>query len=187
MSDASTAALRYSPPAQAFHWLTVLFVAAAWTLGVLGDDLPKGSIRHMGEFVHVILGEMVALLLLLRVVWRFVTPAPALETTRFGAPALLATRLVHLALYALLVAVPVVGVVTLFHGGEPLSLFGVVDIPSPWPRNRELKHYSKEIHELLAHALVLLAVLHASAALAHHYVMKDRALKRMLPAFLGAD
>lgn len=186
MAESATVS-RYSPPAQIFHWLTVFFVAAAWTLGVLGDDLPRGSIRHIGEFVHIIFGELVVLLLLLRVVWRFVTPAPPLEKTRFGAPAALATKLGHLAIYALLLAVPVVGVVTLFHGGEALSLFGVVDIPSPWPKNRELKHYSKEIHELLAHLLVMLAALHAAAALTHHFVLKDRTLKRMLPAFLSAD
>ncbi len=183
MSDASPAS-RYSAPAQIFHWLTVLFVAAAWTLGVLGDDLPKGSIRHMGEFAHIMLGELVVLLLVLRIVWRFVTPAPPPIPTRFGVAGELATRLVHFAIYALLFAVPVVGLVTLFHGGEPLSIFGIVDIPSPWAKNRELKHYSKEIHEFLAHTLVILAGLHAAAALAHHYLLKDRTLKRMLPAVL---
>lgn len=177
---------RYSQPSQIFHWLTVLFVGVAWTLGILGDDLPKGSIRHMGEFVHVMCGELVVLLLLLRVVWRFVTPAPPSEPTRFGTVAGLATKLGHLALYALLLAVPVVGLVTLFNGGEALSVLGVYDIPSPWPKNRELKHNSKEIHELLANTLIVLAMLHAAAALAHHYVLKDRTLKRMLPAiFFG--
>lgn len=184
MSQAAPAS-RYSPPAQLFHWLTVLCVALAWTLGVLGDDLPKGSIRHLGEFAHVTLGECVVLLLVLRLVWRFKTPAPAPAPNRFGAPALLATKIVHLALYGLLIAVPLVGLVTLYHGGEPLPLFGLADIPSPWPRNRELKHYSKEIHELLAHLLVLLAALHAGVALAHHYVLKDATLKRMLPALPG--
>jgi cytochrome b561 len=186
MADAATIS-RYSPPAQIFHWLTVLFIAAAWTLGVIGDDLPRGPLRHTGELIHILSGEVVVLLLLLRLVWRFVTPAPPLEQTRFGALAALATKLGHLAIYALLFAAPVVGLVTLFHGGEPLPLFGIAEIPSPWPRNRELKHYSQEIHELLAHVLLLLAVLHAAAALAHHYVLKDRTLKRMLPAFFSAD
>jgi cytochrome b561 len=186
MSDPS-APSRYSPPAQIFHWLTVLCVAAAWTLGVLGDELPKGSIRHMGEFVHVLFGEAVVLLLVLRIVWRFVAPAPALEPTQFGVAGEFAAKLGHLALYGLLLAVPVVGLVTLFHGGEALSLFGAYDIPSPWLKNRELKHYSKEIHEFLAHMLIVLATLHASTAIAHHHVLKDRTLKRMLPAAILGD
>ena len=182
-SDAATAS-RYSPPAQVFHWLTALFVIGAWTLGVVGDELPTGSIRHLGEFIHVIMGEVVVLLLVLRLIWRVKTPAPPPEPTGFGAPAALAAKLGHVALYGLLAAVPVVGLVTLFHGGEALSVFGVADIPSPWPKNRELKHYSKEIHEFLAHTLIVLALLHAAAALAHHYVLKDRTLTRMLPASL---
>lgn len=173
---------RYSPPAQLFHWLTVFFVLAAWTLGLLGDELPRGPIRHAGEFVHVILGELVVLLLASRVIWRFLSTVAAPEPTRFGPFADLAARALHLILYALLLAVPVVGVVTLFHGGEALPLFGVYDIASPWPKNRELKHNSKEIHELLAHSLIVLAMLHAAAALAHHYLLKDGTLRRMLPA-----
>jgi cytochrome b561 len=172
---------RYSPPARFFHWLTVLCVFSAWGLGLIGDDLPRGPIRHTGEFVHILIGETVVLLLVLRLAWRFITPAPLPEATRFGLAGDMATRGVHLALYGFLLAVPVVGVVTLFHGGEALSLYGLFDIPSPWPKNRELKHNSKEIHELLAHLLIVLALLHAAAALAHHYVFRDGVLKRMLP------
>ena len=39
----------------------------------------------------------------------------------------------------------------------------------------------KNVHELLAHALLILASLHALAALVHHYVLKDDTLRRMLP------
>lgn len=184
--NANATEFRYSPAAQIFHWLSVLLVATAWTLGILGDELPKGSIRQLGEFIHIMLGEAVALLLVLRLVWRFVSPPPPDDPSPFGPVADAAAKLVHLALYGLLFAVPVVGVVTLFHGGEALSLFGLYDVPSPWPRSRELKHYSKEIHELLAHALILLAFLHAAAALAHHYILQDRTLKRMMPAFFGS-
>jgi cytochrome b561 len=39
----------------------------------------------------------------------------------------------------------------------------------------------KEVHEILANALVMLAGLHAAAALIHHWVLRDRTLTRMLP------
>jgi cytochrome b561 len=39
----------------------------------------------------------------------------------------------------------------------------------------------KEVHEVLAHALVILAAVHAGAALVHHWLLGDRTLVRMLP------
>lgn len=177
--------MRYHPMSQIAHWLSAFLVIAAWTLGLLGDELPKGPPREMGEFAHILLGEGVVLLLVLRLVWRVVAPAPPPEPTRLGALADLGAKLAHLALYALLFAVPAVGLATLFAGGESLSVFGLFDIASPWPKNREIKHSYEGIHEFMAHGLMALAALHAAAALAHHYWLRDATLKRMLPASFG--
>lgn len=177
--------MRYHPLSQAAHWLSALLVVAAWATGLLGDALPKGPPREMGEFTHILLGEGVVVLLVLRVVWRVVAPAPPSEPR--GALSDLAVKLGHLALYALLAAVPAVGLVTLFAGGESLSIFGLYEIASPQPKNRELKHFYEEIHEALAHLLMALAALHALAALVHHLWLRDSTLKRMLPARLAGD
>lgn len=183
MSSKSLAA--YSPFSQILHWLSAALVVAAWTLGLLGDELPKGAPRQMGEFVHVILGEAVVALLVLRVISRVADPPPPAAPTALGGLLDFGSKLAHVALYALLLAVPAVGVATLFAGGEALSVFGLFDIASPWPKNRETKHYYEEIHEFLAHGLIALAGLHAVAALFHHYVLGDRTLKRMLPPAPG--
>ncbi len=179
MAGASTPT-RYSFNAQIYHWLTVILVVGAWTLGIVGDDLPRGPIRHYGETIHVACGEAVLFLLVLRLALRVVPPAPVAEAYPHSL-AIYAAKIVHLSLYALLFAVPAAGILTLFYGGEPLAIFGMHDIPSPWLKNRELKHYALEIHELFANLLLFLAGLHAVAALIHHYVLKDSALKRMLP------
>jgi cytochrome b561 len=172
---------RYSPTAQIYHWLTVILVVGAWTLGILGDDLPRGPIRHYGELIHVACGESVLFLLVLRLALRLASAAPGAET--HGSPlATYAAKIVQLCLYFLLFAVPAAGILTLFYGGEPLTIFGIYDIASPWLKNRELKHNAGEIHELFANLLLSLAGLHAVAALLHHYVLKDSVLKRMLPA-----
>jgi cytochrome b561 len=86
-----------------------------------------------------------------------------------------------LALYLLLLAVPAAGVLTLFAGGEALPVFGILDIPSPWVKDRAFKHSIKDVHEYLAHGLVALAAMHAVAAIVHHRVYRDNTLKRMLP------
>jgi cytochrome b561 len=68
-----------------------------------------------------------------------------------------------------------------FARGEPLPLFGLCEIPSPWTVDRAFARSVKEVHEVLANALVMLAALHAVAALIHHWVFRDRTLARMLP------
>ena len=92
-----------------------------------------------------------------------------------------AGRLAHYALYALLIAAPVAGIVLQFARGEPLQLFGLAEITSPWSANRAFARTVKEVHEVLANGLVIFAGFHAAAALVHHWVFRDRTLVRMLP------
>ena len=92
-----------------------------------------------------------------------------------------AARIAHYALYALLVAVPVAGIVLHFARGDALPLLGLAEIPSPWIKDRAFARNVKGVHEILAHALVILALFHAAAALIHHWVFRDRTLVRMLP------
>jgi cytochrome b561 len=45
-----------------------------------------------------------------------------------------------------------------------------------------LRHTITDVHQVVAWAIILLAALHALAALVHHYVLRDDVLARMLPA-----
>jgi cytochrome b561 len=173
---------RYSPTAQLLHWGSVLLVGFAWVLGTIGDDLPKGSIRQLGEFIHVSAGQLIVAFLLMRLIWRAIAPPPPAEATPLGPWADRGGRALHFVLYMLLAAVPIAGIVTLFAGGDGLPLFGFGEIPSPWLKDKAFEHNAKEVHETLANTLVVLATLHAGVALAHHFYFQDRTLKRMLPS-----
>ncbi len=96
-------------------------------------------------------------------------------------------RIVHFVLYGLLAMGPIAGLVTLFAGGDRLSFFGLGSILSPWVKDKAFAHSAKEIQEMLANALVILAIFHASAALVHHFYFKDRTLKRMLRDVFDAE
>ena len=65
--------------------------------------------------------------------------------------------------------------------GNPLPFFGLWDIGSPWPTDRAMARSLLRVHEYLADALLILAGVHAAAALMHHYLFEDRTLLRMLP------
>ncbi len=160
----------------------MLLVGFAWVVGDFGDDLPKGSFRELGEFIHVSAGQLIVALLVMRLVWRVITPPPLPEATPLGLWTDRGGRVMHFMLYALLAAVPIAGIVTLFAGGDGLPLFGYGEIPSPWLKDEAFEQNAKEIHETLANALIILAMFHASAALVHHFYFKDRTLKRMLPS-----
>lgn len=166
---------------QLLHWLTVGLVVLAWALGAFDDALPKGTARAAGLFVHISAGLAILAVLAARLLWRLADPPPPLEPTVLGAWLDRAGRLAHYALYALLIAAPVAGIVLQFARGDALPLFGLFEVPSPWPANRTFARNVKEFHEVLANGLVILAGLHTTAALVHHWVFRDRTLVRMLP------
>jgi cytochrome b561 len=74
------------------------------------------------------------------------------------------------------------GITLQFARGDALPLFGLLEIASPWSADCALTRSLKGIHEVLANALMIIAGLHAAAALAHHYIFRDRTLLRMLPS-----
>src|SRR3954452_20192007 len=127
----------YGAAAQALHWATVLLVILAWALGTFDDALPKGAARAARLFVHISAGLAVPALVMLRLVLRIVDPPPALERTRFGKWAEATARLGHYSLYALLIAVPISGTVAQFARGNPVPVFGLFEIASPWLRDKD--------------------------------------------------
>jgi len=171
----------YGAIPKSVHWLTVALVVVAWLLGTFGDDLPRGKASDVGMFVHVTAGLLIIALLVVRILWRFVDAPPPAEATPLGGWIEALGKLTHLALYVLLAAAPIIGIVLQFARGDALPIFGLTEIASPWMKDREFARSIKGIHEALSNALVILAVLHASAALIHHWVWRDRTLKRMLP------
>jgi cytochrome b561 len=175
----------YGPIAKTLHWVTVLLVIIAWTLGMFGEELSEDSARTSGLLTHIWIGLAVLVVAVVRIPWRIANPPPKIVPTEFGRwlvewtdPA---SRLMHYVLYGLLVLVPALGIALQFAEGHSLPLFGLLEIPSPWVANKALAHNLKEAHEILANILVILAAFHMAAALVHHIVFGDNTLRRMLP------
>jgi cytochrome b561 len=163
------------------HWAVVVLVLGAALTGLFGEDLPRGAIREAGLFAHISFGIAILSFAIARLLWRLADPPPAPIDTPLGPWGELAGQVAHYAIYALLIAIPVAGIMLQFARGEPLPVFGLFDIASPWTADRAFAHDVKEVHEALANALLALVGLHAAAALVHHYVFHDRTLLRMLP------
>jgi cytochrome b561 len=175
---------RYDGVAQLLHWLTALLVIAAWSLGEFDDVLPKGAGRVAGLFAHISVGLAILAIVSVRVPWQMAY-RPLHETAKVGTWVMAWTgpvaRIAHYTMYMLLAAVPITGIVLQFARGNAVPLFGFGAISSPWAMDRAFASNAKEIHEFAANALVILAFIHALAALLHHFVLRDRTLLRMLP------
>ena len=171
----------YGAIPKSLHWLTVALVIIAWLLGTFGDELPRGAARSTGLFIHISAGVAVLILLVVRLGWRLLDRPPPPETTPFGSWLEFLGKVTHVALYALLAATPIVGIILQFARGDALPLFGLGEIASPWVRDRAFARSLKEVHETLYNILMILAAFHALAAMAHHWVLRDRTLDRMLP------
>jgi cytochrome b561 len=170
----------YGAVAMTLHWAVVVLVLFAWLTGQFGEALPRGPQREAGELIHILLGLSICALVAARMFWRLADPPPP-EDSAIGRWSGWVARAMHYIMYALLVAVPVAGIVLQFARGHALPVFGLFEIASPWVADRNFAHTVKEIHETLANGLLVLVGLHAAAALVHHYVLHDRTLLRMLP------
>ncbi|MDQ0506087.1 cytochrome b [Xanthobacter agilis] len=176
---------RYPPLARSLHWLTVLAVLVIYGVTYLEAFFARGTPeRAMIWWTHISVGLVLILILALRIPNRLFgrMPAPSAQLSR---PVALASEVAHGLLYLLLIVTPLVGIYLAFLRGDAVTFFSLFTIPSPVPVDRTFGRTVKEVHEVLANALVILALLHAAAAVAHHVVLKDDVLRRMLPGRRG--
>jgi cytochrome b561 len=64
------AIVRYDPVAQVFHWVVAIAVVAAYALGLVREEMPRGEFRSALLSLHMSLGLLVFGLSVLRFVWR---------------------------------------------------------------------------------------------------------------------
>jgi len=170
----------FGTPSRVLHWLAALAIAAAWAVGTVMGDLPRGPSRTAGNDLHFALGTLVLTLTALRLLWRLFNPRPAaLPETPLWQERV--AQLAHLGLYVLMFAVPLSGVLAAWFGGKAVNLLWVTAIASPWTRDRAWEKAAEEVHETLANGLLVLVALHVAAALWHHVVRGDGTLRRILP------
>lgn len=177
MQPVSPNARRYDTRTIFFHWTTVVLVAAQWALAQVIDDFPRGMPRVAAKSTHIVLGLVIAAVLLGRVLWR-ATRGTRLPPADRGALHVVA-KLTHWGLYGLLAAALLLGMFTAWAQGD--SIYGMFKIPAYMPGNPDLGDQVAGVHGTVVTALLILAGVHAAAALVHQYVWRDGLLRRMLP------
>lgn len=169
---------RYRPGAIAFHWAMFVLVVIVGVLGLLHDSWPKQT-QAFWINVHALIGILLWVLLLARFGYRVRHSPPPLPSA-MGALSRHFSSPVHLALYALMFVIPIVGFVTFVYHGRVFH-FGLFDINFGIKKDPAIFEPTEDIHGYLAYALFALAGLHALAALWHQFILHDHVLTRIWP------
>ncbi len=163
-----------------FHWLSVLLVVGLFILGLwmVGLDYYSEWYRF-APHMHKSIGVIFIIFVVLRIVWRIVNVNPSPLETHTKLEHVL-SKLVHVALYGMLILMLPTGYLITTGGGQPLEVFNWFVIPSLVSGIEGLEYAALEVHELLAFGIIGLAGLHGIAAIKHHCWDKDKTLLRML-------
>lgn len=171
---------RYGSLSIGIHWLMLLVFIAVYACIELRELYPKGSDpREALKTWHFMLGMLVFVLVWPRLLARLSGPTPGIQPEPPSWQQI-AAKLLHLALYALMIVMPLTGWLLLSATGKPIPFFGL-ELPALISENKDLAKPLKEIHEFVGTAGYYLIGLHAAAALYHHYIQHDNTLTRMLP------
>jgi cytochrome b561 len=153
------------------HWWTVVLVAATALLGPVMVALPFEHLleKFLAYQLHKSFGLLVPLLLAGRLLLRLRRGTPGAD---MGVPwwQQRAAQAVHRILYALLLVVPALGLLTASSapGGMPTLLFLVIPVPHPIGPDEAQFMTLRALHVAMALLLLALATGHALMAVAHH-------------------
>jgi cytochrome b561 len=167
-----------------FHWIMAgLFFAQFW-IGLTMESEPDRAEKALLMTRHISIGFLILFLWALRILWTLTAPRPHLPDHMPGSEKLVA-RATHGLLLALLGLAPLIGWAILSSTQGPLPLpirvFGLIDIPRlPLTASLHAAGLWTTLHAFLAYFMMILAGVHALAALRHQFTARDGLLMRMI-------
>ena len=168
----------YDGVAIALHWITAALVVANFALAQTWDWFAT-PVKGLMEDTHMSFGVLLTAVVVARLAWRWL-PGHQVSSIEAGWMRI-TSKATHYLLYLLLLAEAGLGFAFRWGAGRPMEFFGLGIPPLIGEMGRPLRHELREFHEWIGWAIIVIAAVHAAAALYHHYLLKDRVLKRMLP------
>jgi len=168
----------YGVIARVLHWGMALAIFGLFALGYWMVTLTYNSPYYkIAPDLHRSIGLVVLAFLLFRLIWKLINISP--DTSDLTPLEHKGSALLHWGFYGLLLAVMIIGYLISTLDGRSISFFGLFEVPSLYSQ-KGLEKLAGQLHWILAYLTIALAVLHAGAALWHHFIKKDNVLKRML-------
>jgi len=176
----------YPVTSKLLHWLVAICVLTTAPVAITMTRLSEGLTRDTLYNFHKSLGILILVLMILRLINRLAVGAPVAEPgiERWQKTV---SSVVHTSFYVLLLAMPIVGYIANSAFGAPTPFFGLFDLPPIVEKNEALSTPLFTIHRVVGWLVIVLVLLHVSAALYHHFVRRDKVLQRMLPRAVGGS
>jgi len=156
------------------HWLMAALIIGLFFLGEYMVDLDYYDAWYKtAPDIHRSIGVIVALLLILRLVWRLSNIHPKV----IGKPWEHKQAIwVHRLFYALIIGIVISGYFITTAEGQTVSVFSWFDVPAVLYGYDNQEDMAGGIHEWLTHILIILVILHGLAALKYHFINRDNTL-----------
>ena len=168
----------YGVAAKGFHWLLFLMLTFSIIAGNFLASMPKGTEKLQAAGMHKSFGAVLLMLIMLRLLWRLINETPKLPDGTTSVESLMAKGM-HWALYALMFAQPLSGIMMSQAAGYPVSFFGLFEFPVFLDKSQSIAEFFRAMHGTVWILLVVAVMGHIGAALHHHFIKKDNVLKQM--------
>jgi cytochrome b561/polyisoprenoid-binding protein YceI len=183
---------RYTAVAIALHWIIAAGIIGMLAFGFILDSMHygPGSPKTALVQIHKSVGITILLLSVARLVWRLMNRPPP-EPPMPQWQKLLAT-VVHVALYVLIIAMPLTGwIMASASTSHDTRFFGTLEVPLPGfsgmdsETRKPIEDGFHSVHGNLAWVIIAMLALHVAGALKHQFVDKDGLFARMAPGLFG--
>ncbi len=180
MGSRRNGAQRWSATVITLHWVMALAILVTMSLGWIAEDMPRSLAQYRMFGWHKSFGLLVLALAVLRVVFRLRAATPAGDDAS-GLWQRRAARVSHGLLYLCMFAMPISGWLINSAADVPLKWFWLVPVPAIAAASPQLAEIAETLHAGILWTLLMLIAIHATAALRHHFVLRDSVLWQILP------
>ncbi len=166
------------------HWTVAALIISIMVVGIFAAKIltyDNIAVRPLWGWLmnqHKALGCIVLGLVFIRAVWTLLYPRPALPASASRLHRRVAATSA-VSLYSLMLAVPIAGIGMTLYAHKGFKFFGLFEFYGPIARDMAVEEKFKLAHQISAYTLLGLLAVHISAALMHHFLLRDDVLRRM--------
>tara|TARA_Y100000591_G_scaffold254561_1_gene226273 strand:- start:30 stop:560 length:531 start_codon:yes stop_codon:yes gene_type:complete len=172
----SNSKIQYGLLAKLFHWITFIALIIQVPFGFYLVGLEFSDRRIDLENIHILVGISIFYITLFRLIWKFLNPSPKEWKSHFKGQAFIASAN-HFLLYLTIFTITLSGILKKLYMGETLNfIFFKYGFEKD---NFILADTYYQVHIYANYLLLALVTLHILAVIIHHFIFKDKILRKI--------